>query len=588
MAVRNKYDVDEMLFTPFNFAHIKRAFKYIKRQSKYMLTAFIMSSVSMVITLFMPRLLQGALDVYVPEKNFAGLLKNTVLTILCIITSVILTTLVSRFINTAGQNIIRDIRHDLFEHLQSLSFSYYDSRPGGKILVRIINYVNSVSDMLSNGVINFVLQLINLIFIGIFMLMMNFWLGLIIIMGLPLIILVIFSLKNMQRRGWQLFSNKSGNLNAYLNESIMGMKITQLFTREELNARIFEKLSNAMRSAWYKAVLPSNAVAPAVDIVAQIVICVMYFIGIAVRVPPISFGVVLAMGTYANRFWQPITQLANIYNSFLNNIAYLERIFETIDESVEIENAPDAYEMPVIKGDVEFKNVSFEYEKGVKVLNDVNFKIKAGETIALVGPTGAGKSTIVNLICRFYNPTEGKILIDGHDVTAVMIDSLRSQLGIMLQDSVVFSNTVKNNILYGKLDASDAEITMAAETVQASEFIDGLEKGYETVLPERGNRLSGGQKQLISFARTLIASPKILILDEATSSIDTKTEAQLQKGLAAMLKGRTSFIIAHRLSTIKSCDRIMYIDGGRLAESGTHEELMAKRGLYYELFTAQD
>ena len=314
--------------------------------------------------------------------------------------------------------------------------------------------------------------------------------------------------------------------------------------------------------------------------------CVFGF-GVLVIRPMATFGTLVAMADYSTRFWRPIINLANLYNNLINTIAYLERIFETIDEPVLIEDAPDAKELPPIRGDVEFKDVVFEYEPGHPVLNHMNFHVKAGQSVALVGPTGAGKTTVINLISRFYDLTSGAVLIDGQDISKVTLHSLRSQMGVMLQDSFVFSGNVIDNIRYGKLDATYEEVVAAAKTVKADEFIREMENGYETEINERGSRLSQGQKQLISFARTLIADPKILILDEATSSIDTKTERLMQQGLNELLKGRTSFIIAHRLSTIQNCDVIMYVDDGVIQERGTHEELMALKGRYYELCMAQ-
>ena len=333
----------------------------------------------------------------------------------------------------------------------------------------------------------------------------------------------------------------------------------------------------------------SNTVWFSSELITQIVFTVMYIAGVYwMGGAIVSFGVILAMGQYVSRFWQPITNLANIYNMFVNNIAYLERIFETMDEPVVVDDVPGAAELPPIRGDVEFRNVTFAYEEGVNILENLNFTVKAGQSVALVGPTGAGKTTVVNLISRFYNLNGGELLVDGqYDIAKVTLHSLRTQMGIMLQDSFIFSGTIMDNIRYGRLDATDEEVEAAARAVRAHDFIMEMEKGYYTEVNERGSRLSQGQKQLIAFARTLLSDPKILILDEATSSIDTKTERLLQEGIQALLKGRTSFIIAHRLSTIKTCDRIMYVGDKQILESGSHEELLAKKGLYYHLYTAQ-
>jgi ATP-binding cassette subfamily B protein len=337
-----------------------------------------------------------------------------------------------------------------------------------------------------------------------------------------------------------------------------------------------------------EAVKYSNLVWPGIDSISVVIRAAILLFGLVIfGTGNTTVGTIIAISSYAARFWQPIMNLGNIFNNFINNIAYLERIFETLDEPVTVTDAENATKMPDIKGEVEFKNVTFSYEKDRPILKNVSFKVKPGESVALVGPTGAGKSTIVNLVSRFYNIDSGKILIDGVDISKVTLNSLRSQMGIMLQDSFIFSGTIADNIRYGKLDATDEEIKKASSTVCADSFISKMPEGYETEVHERSSTLSQGQKQLISFARTLISDPSILVLDEATSSIDVQTERALQIGLNAMLKGRTSFIIAHRLSTIKNCDKIMYIDDGRIVESGSHEELMAKRGEYYHLYTAQ-
>jgi ATP-binding cassette subfamily B protein len=411
----------------------------------------------------------------------------------------------------------------------------------------------------------------------------------IILAGLPVFIAVLLIIKPRQRRAWQVQSNKNSNFNAYLAESIDGVRVTQLFARQEVNISIMRRLIDACKKAWLTAIKISNCVWLSAELITALVFVLMYIAGVYwLGGAIVSFGVIIAMGQYVSRFWQPIINLANIYNMFINNVAYLERIFETMDEPVVVDDAPGAAELPTIKGDVEFKNVTFDYEPGINVLENMSFSVNAGQSIALVGPTGAGKTTIVNLISRFYNLTGGEIVIDGeYDISKVTLHSLRSQMGIMLQDSFIFSGTIMDNIRYGRLDATDEEVIEAAKAVRAHEFIVEMENGYYTEVKERGSRLSAGQKQLISFARTLLADPKILILDEATSSIDTKTERLVQDGIRAMLRGRTSFIIAHRLSTIKSCDRIFYIADKGIAEAGTHDELIKKRGLYYKLYTAQ-
>lgn len=585
---RNKFDVDENLESPFDIKHFRRAMVYIKRKKKPMILAFILSTLSAAIGLSAPLILQHVVDVTIPAKAVGPLIGWSALMLFTIVASVALATIRSRIMTVVGQDIIFDIRSDLFKHLQELPFKYYDDRPQGKILIRVVNYVNSVSDVLSNGIINFILELLNLIFIAAFMFAVDVRLSFVILAGLPVFLGFMLAIKTKQRRGWQAVSNKSSNLNAYTQESITGIGVTQIFTREQHNEGIFTRLAGNYRKEWMKAIRYNALIPFTVDNLSTIVTAAIYMVGLLALSPAgVTFGVILAMSSYAARFWQPIQNLSNLYNGFINAVAYLERIFETLDEPVTISDVPDAKPLKPVQGRVTFDDVTFGYEPGINILENLSFDIKAGESIALVGPTGAGKTTVVNLIARFYDLTGGRILVDGQDISQVTLRSLRSQMGIMLQDSFIFSGTIMDNIRYGKLDATEEEIIAAAKTVCADEFIREFEQGYMTEVNERGSKLSQGQRQLISFARTLLADPRILILDEATSSIDAKTERLLQRGLNELLKGRTSFIIAHRLSTVKNCDRIMYVSNKGIAESGSHDELIARRGHYYKLYTAQ-
>lgn len=585
---RNRYDVDEVLETPFDFAHLKRSFVYIKKYKGKMITALVLSVFAAISGLLGPLITQYALDNTIPQKNMGQLVLLTLAFVGTIAVSITFSTIRSRIMTVVGQDIIFDIRTDLFKHLQELPFEYYDNRPHGKILIRVVNYVNSVSDMLSNGIINVILECLNMLFIMIFMFFVNVKLSLVVLSGLPIFAVIMMMIKKRQRKAWQDVSNKSSNLNAYLQENITGARVTQIFTREEENAQIFDRLSEKYRKSWINAVKYSNLVWPATDNVSTLVRAAIFVVGLLVLTPAaVSLGTIVAMTSYASSFWQPIMNLSNIFNNFINNIAYLERIFETLDEPATIADKPNAQDIGDITGEVKFDDVTFSYEQGKTVLEHISFDVKPGESVALVGPTGAGKSTVVSLLSRFYDLDSGKITIDGKDISQTTLHSLRSQMGIMLQDSFIFSGTIYDNIRYGRLDATEEEIREAAKIVCADEFISEMKDGYMTEVNERGSKLSGGQKQLISFARTLLSDPKILVLDEATSSIDARTEKLLQQGLQRLLVGRTSFIIAHRLSTIKNCDKIMYIDNKGIAECGTHDQLIAKKGEYYKLYTAQ-
>lgn len=587
---RNKYDIDESLDTEFSYSQLKRLGAYIKPYRKDMTFTIILLTISSALGMLTPRILMLIMDDYIPNNNIRGIvIVSCIMLVIFLIISAtirIKTSIMSRL----GQNIIHEIRSDIFKHLQELPFSYYDNRPHGKIQVRVVNYVNSLSDLLSNGIVNTVTDLFSLIFIVVFMFMVSVRLTLVCLLGLPLLMIIIFVIKKKQRVAWQRSSNKSSNLNAYIAESINGIRVTQSFTREEENIKIFNTLSNDYRKSWMKAIRLNFLLWPAINNISTWTTAAVYVLGVAwytKGIEGITIGVIIAMTGYIGRFWAPVNTLASFYNSILTAVAYLERIFETIDEPVLVKDSKDAVDMPAIIGEVRFNNVSFSYEEGVPVLNDVSFTANVGDTIAIVGPTGAGKTTIINLISRFYNLNSGEITIDGVDISNVKIKSLRRQMGVMLQDSFIFSGTIMDNIRYGNSDATDEQVVEAAKIVRAHDFIIELEDGYQTQVNERGTRLSVGQRQLISFARALLADPKILILDEATSSIDTETEILLQEGLGRLLMGRTSFIIAHRLSTIKNSTCILYVDEGQIKEMGTHQELLDMKGLYNELYMSQ-
>ncbi|WEU32280.1 ABC transporter ATP-binding protein [Enterococcus faecalis] len=584
---RNTFDVDETLEKEFNWSHYKRLGAYIKPYKKAVFKTLFVIILANLASMLGPYFTKIAIDQVIPQKN---------LSLLLILGAIFLFSLViigwcMRYriyaITEIGQDILKDMRFSIFEHLQKLPFSYFDSRPHGKILIRVVNYINTLSDLLSNGLINLISDLFNVIITLIFMLFIDVKLTLYSLLLLPVLFVMVLFIQGKQRKAYQELSNKQSNLNAYIHESISGIKITQSFAREDENFQIFNEVSEEYRQSFMKAVRVQYLLWPAVQNISVITTCFIYFVGIRQLGVSVTTGTLIAFIGYINNFWNPVINIGNFYNSLITATAYLERIFEMMDVVPEIQDAPHAIALPPIKGTVDFQHVYFRYEEGKNILTDVSFHIEPGQTIALVGPTGAGKTTIINLLSRFYDVNEGAVKIDGYDVRDVTLRSLRKQMGVMLQDTFIFSGTIIENIRYGNLAATEEEVIQAAKIVRAHDFIKDLKDGYETVVEERGSTLSAGQRQLISFARALLADPKILILDEATSSIDTKTEELLQEGLQQLLKGRTSFIIAHRLSTIKNSDKIFYIDGGRIVEEGSHDQLMAKHALYHHLYQSQ-
>ena len=576
---RNRYDIDEDLEDSYDFGQLRRLGKYVKPHAGAMTFIILLMLLTAALGMLYPYFLKIVMDECIPNKDFRKIIMLALATLgISAFTALALKVKIN-IMTKIGQGIVHDLRTDLFTHVLKLPFSYFDSRPHGKIQVRIVNYVNNLSDVLSNGLVNTVTDLCSLIFIIIFMFMINLPLTLVVLCGLPVFIAYVFILKKYQRKAWRQQSNKQSNLNAYISESINGIRVTQSFVREEENIRIFDNLSASYRKAWMHAVTVSFLMGPFVQLISTATNVAALVLGvrwIMTGFSGVTVGTLVAFTAYISRFWQPITTLADFINNLLTAVSYVERIFETIDEPVKITDREGASTLPPVTGKVEYKNVCFSYGEGQRVLDDINFTVEPGESVAIVGPTGAGKSTIVNLLSRFYNPESGQVLVDGHDLQDVTIRSLRTQMGVMM-----------HNIRYGNMEASDEQVMQAARTVCAHDFIMQLEDGYQTEVNERGTRLSVGQRQLISFARALLADPRILILDEATSSIDTETELLLQRGLNKLLKGRTSFIIAHRLSTIKNCGTIFYVDHGKIVERGSHYELMAKLGPYYKLYSSQ-
>ncbi|WP_405083507.1 ABC transporter ATP-binding protein [Paenibacillus psychroresistens] len=583
------YQDDDIMEKPFDWSQLKRLGKYMKPYSKKMLPIIIITILIVTLSkLAIPMLITFAIDHAILEKNGSLLLIVTGTMAAVYVIQWLSSNYRIRYTNDIGQRVIYDLRRDLFSHIQQLSFRFFDKRPAGSVLVRVTNDVNSLQDLFTNGVVNVLIDSIQLLGIIIILLSFNLKLGLAIMITVPLMFMVSTTLRKRIRRAWQDVRMKQSRINSHLNESIQGIRVTQAYTQEKDNMNYFDGMNKVNRFSWNKASGLNQSFGPIIEITGAIGYCILFWYGAhLVQTGEISIGILVGFATYIGHFWDPINRLGQMYSQLLIAMASSERIFEFIDEKPTVEENAHAPKMPPIKGNISIENLVFEYEPGRPALKGINLEVQAGQSIALVGHTGSGKSTIINLISRFYDPVEGRILIDGHPIREVTIQSLRSQIGIVLQDTFIFSGTIRDNIRFGRLDATDEEVELAAKAVNADDFIKDLVNGYDTEVQERGNVLSMGQRQLISFARALLANPRILILDEATASIDTETELKIQEALKILLAGRTSFIIAHRLSTIRNADNIVVLDHGRIMEMGSHEQLIEGKGIYYGLIQAQ-
>lgn len=573
MAV-NATRTDEQVQTVSKRRTLARMFYYLLAYKKQVVAVLTIMLVSVVITLINPLIIQQAIDVYIAGEDWHGLKRLGLVAVLLNLTLVLLVKMRMYIMAKVSNEVLLTIREELYTHIQTLSFQFFDSRPTGKILARIIGDVNSLKEVLSNSVTTLIPDFITILSVVGIMFVKNWKLAAAALSSLPLMILGVAFVQSKSHIRWQIHRKKGSNMNAFVHEDISGMYVVQSFGAEQETKQIFEELLQEHKDSFVDAVRYADAFGPIVDFCWGLGTMVLYFFGVNMILDGmLQVGTLIAFGTYISMFWRPVMNLSNFYNQLVTNIAGAERIFEILDTKPDLTDGETACEMPEITGAVSFRHVTFSYEKEKEVLKDVSFEIEPGQTVALIGPTGAGKSTIVNLICRFYDIQHGQVCIDGRDVKSVTIESLRSQMGIMTQDVFLFSGTIRENIRYGRLEASEEEIIRAAKAVHAHEFIMKMEKGYDTELKERGAGLSAGQRQLLAFARTMLSEPKILILDEATSSIDTHTEILVQKGIEALLKGRTSFVIAHRLSTIQNADRIFRVDNGGILELNSFEEI---------------
>ncbi|MDZ5712906.1 ABC transporter ATP-binding protein [Jeotgalibacillus haloalkalitolerans] len=587
---RFKYSTDQVIEKPFNWLQLWRLLRYLKPYSKKLLPlSIIMVLITTAVRLVIPILI----GMYVIDEAIAGRDGDLLMQLVGVIAGLYIINYIAnvfriKWMNILGQSVIYDLRKHLFTHVQWLSNRFFDQRSAGSILVRIMNDINSLQELFTNGVINLLMDILMLIGIFIVLFTISPELAMAVMIVLPAMFFISTKLRKKIRRSWQTVRLKQSKLNSHLNESLQGMRITQSFTQEKENAQYFQGVNHETFDSWRDATKKNATFRPLVEMTNAVGSAILIWYGATlIQGGNLEIGEFVTFAFLIGMFWEPISRLGMVYNQLLMGMASSERIFEFLDEQPNVAEKKHAVELEKIKGDIEFDQVDFAYSGDRKALNGINLDIKAGETIALVGHTGSGKTTIANMVTRFYDPTAGSIKMDGHDLRDVSLRSLRSQISIVLQDTFIFSGTIKDNIRFGFPHATDEQLIEAAKAVGAHGFIQKLPKGYDTEVEERGNILSVGERQLISFARALLADPRIIILDEATASIDTETEVVIQKALATLLKGRTAIIIAHRLSTIRDADRIYVLDHGNLMESGNHDELMKHKGIYQGLVHSQ-
>lgn len=586
MAKRNTFFEDEKIEKKIDIKQLGRTLQYILPYKKLLFLVSSMMLVAAVVSLLPPRLLKLIVDEVVVNKDYRELFLVGAGLVLLAAVEILSTFIQARSMGNMGLKIISRIRTDIFDRLQQLSFEYFDNRPDGKIVVRVTEYINGLADFFSNYVMMFAIYIVKIVVVTVFMLSLSPVLTLIVFAAIIPMMTVVFLLRSFLRKMYTIHRAKNSNRTAFLVESIMGEQIVKNYNRIEKNKEVYKQIHEESVNMWWTIVKRSRLNHPVVQTFWHFGTLCIYGVALALILSGndmVTAGVVITFTTYMSSFQDPLSQISTIIQELAQVSSNLEQVFDTIDYPLDIQDKENAITLKGVKGNVDFNDVTFAYEEDVNVLEHFELHVKEGETIALVGPTGAGKTTVINMLTRFYDVKEGSVTIDGIDVRDASLHSLRKEVGVLMQDPFIFKGTVLDNIRYGKWDATDEECIAAAKTIFADKFIQRLKGGYEHVLEERGSGLSAGEKQLISFARIVLKNPSVIILDEATSAIDTETEMLIKEALDILIKDKTAFIVAHRLSTIRNADRILYISNKGIAEEGTHEELMARKGLYYEL-----
>ena len=568
---------------------VLRLWRYLRRQRLALVLTVIMVIIATSLNLLGPYLMGVAIDQYIIPGDLAGLARIVLIMLSAYAISSLLTWLQSYVMAGASQRTVSDLRTDLFNKMQTLDLRFFDQRAHGDLMSRLTNDIENVNAVLSESIVQLVSGALTLVTVAIAMILLNPWLAAVTLITVPtLMIFLTRWIASHTGEGFRRQQAQLGTLNGLIEETVTGQRVVVAYSREQTALAQFSTSNMALREAATHAQVYAGFIGPTMNFVSNTGLTIVAAVGGWLAVQGLaSVGNIATFINYSRQFGRPLNEIANLYNTILSAVAGAERVFAILDEEPRLQDAPDAKPLARIRGDIHFDDVSFAYTPGTPVLEHISFHAKPGQIIALVGPTGAGKTTIVNLLTRFYDIDAGQISIDGQDIRTLKIDDLRRQVGLVLQDTFLFAGTVMDNIRYGRLEATDEEVKAAATLANADPFIQRLPQGYDTPLSERANNLSQGQRQLLAIARAVLADPSILILDEATSSVDTRTEQHIQEAMLRLMQGRTSFVIAHRLSTIRNADLILVINHGEAIERGTHQELLAQQGFYHHLYTSQ-